>query len=442
MNHFVDVNKTQNVCLRPDATGNELGGSGCAFIFQLKQMTRDVSIDYGSAHPINRSNYSCVAMLLDNFANPEWISVPCSKPLVKSLFCQTSINFTKNETKEHELQKRSVCKEEDLVKNNTCLSFVWQSKQKLGPFSGNTIFNTTLDTITNFLFLFKAVPVHRPPMLLPYLKGSISAKRYHHVVQYVLESPSTEGFVVLVSSQKTAARKVNLFMCTGSVFVSALYMCDSTSTCSAARHTYQILCEGKSTTKLCPSLLTKSHTGHCTLFIGEDISATVKKEVTQPQFMWKRSSHGNCNQNGLLPCESNHSVCYKVSEVCIYTLGQNNQFLTCQYGDHLQSCKKYECNMKFKCPSFYCILWKQVCDGKWNCPSGADEKPNQICGRERTCSHMFSCRKAQICVHLGDVCNRIKDCPRGDDEQHCSLHLACPDRCHLCIEMCENKHNI
>ena len=86
--------------------------------------------------------------------------------------------------------------------------------------------------------------------------------------------------------------------------------------------------------------------------------------------------------------------------------------------------------MRFKCPGYYCIPWKYVCDGKWDCPHGIDESQAYNCVKERQCTNMFKCKKSIICIHIGDICNEKIDCPLGDDEYFCDLKFTnCPTNC-------------
>ncbi len=101
------------------------------------------------------------------------------------------------------------------------------------------------------------------------------------------------------------------------------------------------------------------------------------------------------------------------------------------------SCKEFECNMKYKCPQYYCVPFRYVCNGKWDCPHGKDE---DLCGLTRKCSDMFKCRNSQLCLHKNDVCDSFPDCPEGDDEYLCKLlRVKCPHLCYclnyaiLCI---------
>ena len=100
---------------------------------------------------------------------------------------------------------------------------------------------------------------------------------------------------------------------------------------------------------------------------------------------------------------------------------------------HLQECEHFECNLNFKCQRYYCIPWSYLCDGKWDCPEGQDESSEEFCGKNRICNNMFHCRKSQICVSTEDVCNNIKDCPLGDDEELCEIFtIQCPSGC-VCL---------
>ena len=82
-----------------------------------------------------------------------------------------------------------------------------------------------------------------------------------------------------------------------------------------------------------------------------------------------------------MACLKGHSKCFNLTDICIYQLNANKYMTPCRNGCHLQSCKNFECNMKFKCTESYCIPWTYVCDGKWDCSEGDDELENPACGR-------------------------------------------------------------
>ena len=169
------------------------------------------------------------------------------------------------------------------------------------------------------------------------------------------------------------------------------------------------------------------------LMVNNDlITECLPNRNDEKQMLLKYNSNSICQDNGQLPCKD-HKECYSIKEICIYRLDKNNLLTPCRTGEHVANCSLIQCNMKFKCPGFYCIPWSYVCDGKWDCPGGYDEGTEFKCGINRTCRNMFKCRNSQKCIHVGDVCNGLKDCNTGDDEYMCSLAgLLCPSS-FICI---------
>ena len=40
----------------------------------------------------------------------------------------------------------------------------------------------------------------------------------------------------------------------------------------------------------------------------------------------------------------------------MYKLNEDNHIVPCRNGGHIENCGKFECNMMFKCPDFYCVV--------------------------------------------------------------------------------------
>ena len=124
-----------------------------------------------------------------------------------------------------------------------------------------------------------------------------------------------------------------------------------------------------------------------------------------------------------------HNRCFDFSHICVYRLNKHYHLVPCRTGGHLQECKDFECNLKYKCPDSYCIPLSYICDGKWDCASGYDEDILHTC-KIRNCIGFFHCSDSSICVHLEDVCDNYVDCPLKDDELMCVLHNnKCPIFC-------------
>ena len=65
----------------------------------------------------------------------------------------------------------------------------------------------------------------------------------------------------------------------------------------------------------------------------------------------------SCINSYQLPCKEGHSRCYNITDIFKYQLNEFNHLTPCRTGDHLQSCREFECNSMFKCTQSYCLLW-------------------------------------------------------------------------------------
>ena len=94
---------------------------------------------------------------------------------------------------------------------------------------------------------------------------------------------------------------------------------------------------------------------------------------------------------------------------------------------HMKHSKDYTCSaVHYKCPEFYCIPLRYVCDGRYHCPGGLEETQ---CNRT-SCPALFNCHSSVICIHLTSICDSVTDCPMGDDEFFCDSNLPiCPINC-------------
>ena len=135
-----------------------------------------------------------------------------------------------------------------------------------------------------------------------------------------------------------------------------------------------------------------------------------------------------CLDSNQIPCLQGHPKCYNISDICSYKLNTCGHLLPCRNGAHLESCRDFTCNAKFKCPNYYCIPFEYVCDGSWDCPTGTDEN---VCHDPQRCNQMFKCKGTfSKCIHLGNVCDNTTNCPLGDDEFLCAARdITCPLNC-------------
>ena len=264
------------------------------------------------------------------------------------------------------------------------------------------------------------------------------------------------GIYVCASHQSEYLVSDNVFRCKDGSYISYIFICDGKKDCPGDVSSDEIGCECNATlnyTSQCKFIKTSSEIEECSDFyfktwdkkcvlfdfslLNIEKSMASLKLMSNPEELdvhhptisneWKENKMGklSCHSAELLKYTS-----YQISEICSYTLNEQGHLLPCNKGEHLQNCQQFECNMKIKCPKFYCIPWGYICDGKWDCPGGYDESIYHLCGN-RACINMFKCKMSSTCLHLGDVCNGHFNCPHQDDEYLCLLKdITCPSVCH------------
>ena len=233
------------------------------------------------------------------------------------------------------------------------------------------------------------------------------------------------------------------FQCSFGIYISYLVVCVGKQDCPGEVSTDEVRCECNNTLNYtsqcklinkqykaeCSDFYFKTWTGTCKLYdftLASNYNILTKSIANKKQLHEEKSID---QKEGKLTCGSKdflgHTF-YSFSEICSFKLNEQGHLLPCNKGEHLQNCEKFECNMMFKCPDFYCIPWGYTCDGKWGCPSGYDQSIYHKC-ENRTCSNMFKCKMSSVCLHLGNVCNGEFECPYQDDESLCLLkHTICP----------------
>ena len=429
----------------------------------------------------NTDNTSkCLLMLFTNIAEPEWISLNCSKKLYHNFLCEsekiTNISFSTDNS-----QKRTtLCSQKHISTSSKCYLFVWHNLAN----SPNVVHLCKYQQILNSLFevsdklkhILQAVSVPFHPLLFfanqPGERHSWKLKRYLYLFafeKHLISNNNTEGYYICVSNNKKITPGSQLFQCADGMYIPQDNVCDGNvhcvgevtdefcivtteSTCAKTRNPVQGKCSElhyQSLNGVCQKLfLTKQNTNENTLtkhlitcdFNGTEIDLNLKDDLVadcgpdaQDELLLlsllKHKSHFRCKRPHEIPCKSGHPKCYNITDICAFSLDLSYHLHPCRTGGHLELCDAFQCNMMFKCYKSYCVPWSYLCDGKWDCPYGNDELSS--CRPITACPHLYSCRASRQCIHVGTVCDNTKNCPSGDDEEFCELkNHICPQQCH------------
>lgn len=423
--------------------------------------------------------HQCAALWLAfNLAHNKWIDIACDQWLMTTLVCEVEENVLPyNNFTVYPTWKS--CSHSGFRKDGKCFLFHplnhssrygqsvfrWCHRYKMQPH--------VLKNISYFAFLFNAVDKAKFSIIVSSkqttaLRGTHTFERIwltHLTHQNKFVEPAEVYHICEGQVTPTNMLQGNLFLCHQGGIIASLYVFDEYDDCSRG-HTNIM-----SNDEICPfqerncpyscghkncscsPIQYRSRYSTCKTFIPKVVPQQSRsskildnkwmknfscsttevllhnKSQKCPQIFYPQRN-GLCPEPGQLLCGFGDPSCYGMSDVCIYKLNNLLQLIPCHMGSHLQNCLHFECNVHFKCPSFYCIPWLYVCDGIWNCPYGLDEHTHHSCGTTRICKNMLRCRRAQLCLHVSEVCNGKASCPSRDDELLCEIsNLECPTDC-------------
>ncbi len=223
----------------------------------------------------------------------------------------------------------------------------------------------------------------------------------------------------------------NLFTCSSGAIVSPKFLCSENSPCNKESkvncnillHRYKLkeVITGEWFSKA-----DKSTTKSSVLYL-QNAAKKHKKQEHDLLSLVKR-----CRQNIVAHC-NNEAV------KCLYELvsRQSGLLAHCSNGLHLDNCTYFQCADTFKCPNYYCVPFRYVCDGLWDCPLGTEE----FSCNTREKAGYFHCFGSIITILPSSICDNVADCPAKDDEYACGVHLSlCPPNCICVVQsiMCVN----
>ena len=414
---------------------------------------------YGSYYPIEHSiqndynnTFNCHAMLLTDLANPKWISVDCDEPVTSNILCYFEVE--QDIRKQLSVPSRHIYDKICIAKNNTCYKFLWHKNQ----FINREKYHIHIRT---FQYVFDAVETTFPPIFSGDFKYAFSYQRLGHIYIYRKRKRKISdagGLYIHQEKYYNFIKGGNVFECGNGRLISVYFLCDGINDCGNINSTDEVGCYcGKanyysnkckyiykeSIHRLkqhisCSYYYIESKTNNCRKYLldlqscqnnsGNNILKTEKVNNIHVTYIPNEYNTFQLDTRQL-PCSNDQLLIHSfhIFDICTFRRDAKNNLIPCPFGEHLQNCKDFECNMKYKCPKYYCIPWSYVCDGKWDCPRGSDEN---YCSQSRNCTNMYKCRNSIICIHLGNICDQVPDCPLEDDEYVCFLHeKACPVFC-------------
>ncbi len=397
--------------------------------------------------------------VFSNLAQPEWLLVGCKENFLVDVFCVTNYTHRKKSVFHNFSQQHldnNCLQYEFKVKDQGCLSILEPTNFR-NRFSNGVHwkYHTFIKDIQKIEFLFSATASSFPPILAVYEQSTlefvkIQCGKYYskvkYLVSYLQENDLSQAALLIFTKHGPYKpyKYGNLVSCNSGYFVSSFYAFDLEPDCALSFDPVSIwnplqCANFYKMTHTCFSITSNAiHTKNASLVFKTD----PEEKSTQSNFA-SNSKILQCSKPTELYCNlGKDEACFNMSHVCVFRLGGDHSLIPCKSGGHMEMCEHFECNMKYKCPGFYCIPFGYVCNGRWDCPSGKDELDKHECGQNRLCFNMFRCRESQICIGFRDVCDGFVDCNQNDDELLCDLkHIECSESC-ICINYaiaCKSK---
>ena len=199
--------------------------------------------------PAYSKEESCVAMLLTNMAYPEWINVPCERPLVDHIFCLIEENRQTEEQIDNGTSKNisnfMLFKKACVIIKNTCYVVFWiQERENLKWYESNELVKKPFN-IELFEILFDAVDVIFPPVISYDMKYKFTYEiydNYYHYEKQDINGATVEGLYFNPHKEEKFILGNNLFKCENQVYISFSFVCNGEKDCPDLDHTDEKLC--------------------------------------------------------------------------------------------------------------------------------------------------------------------------------------------------------
>ena len=420
--------------------------------------------------PVLNAHKNCVMMLLNNLATPDSLSIDCNEKLLGQVLCRIDQEINSFD-EEFEIQRTRSCLHIHILKISSCFLFFWsdQNVDLTTRCNAHGMNNFRIGKIESLFYVLLATNIAISPILSLHNKNiTLINQIFYHTIsrkfEYkakILNADTYEGYQICETEVFDIPIGIAFFVCKSGLVISSLLLCNGIFDCPNQDTSDEEFCqcsysEANANFKHCKKVsqgnsrilcselyymalgachqytylkydqivsLTKNYIQTCVCQEGSMVDKILTDDLIGDCFFAKDEPilkslliHNvvtSCVNPNQIPCTEGHPKCYNISDICSYKLNTCGHLLPCRNGAHLENCKVFDCNAKFKCLNYYCIPFEYVCDGSWDCPAGTDES---VCNNLNRCNKMFKCKGTlSKCIHLGNICDYTTNCPFGDD---------------------------
>ena len=429
----------------------------------------------------------CTMVLLFNFAEPDWISVPCDKKLTSTLICTTpdksnNSEYIRKYFQVSKVQYYTYCSNKNIAITGICYIFHWfYRKSNLQHFCKTM--KAEPETTQNIMVVRKvfeslSLEDQFPPLVLETHKNTISVLKFQRSLNKVTYRIKTvaisqaRGLGVCKYGKLNILIRLNLFICTKGGYISSQNICDGIEdcqfdksdeencTCSIQKNIYpncKIILNRK--LKICSEMYYMTFNGNCKKYTHFDKPNyhRYNRIVSSEESKLGLAGNRTLLQNQTLKCKNGAQIKLMFLDDLKFDCGSNGEdepilmnllksdtYLTCEDSSMLP-CKEGHS----KCYFIHdiCVYKLDINVNLFPCQNGGHL--HECINFE--CNSMYKCRDS-YCIPWLYVCDGKWDCPDGDEEdqilctelQFCQNMYKCQKTTQKCLHLysiCDGKND-
>ncbi len=436
----------------------------------LSDLKRDAT-EYFQPMKLNENH--CTLLMLENLAMPEWLSVKCNQSLLDTVICSTEVKNTihiSNNRWRNSIGDNSHCNKQQIQFQTKCLSTKYIPAGTYGKFCLHDNLNIDRDLL-HFMNMFdkdNQFPVYFTSQRSPTecLEVHKIHSQYQNTKLKSISKPcsSVQGLTFCLSSKKQFDIESipNFYMCNSSEIISQALLCNGIADCFDKMDELNCNCSHQSLTqthrcnvlnvsttpKFSPPNSAKSVISQIPDTLKQvflcnnskviplsymddgypDCSGGYDEQHFQTSMMNNTLATNLCENPAEIQCYEGYNRCFSLAKLCLCEIDHLGNLVACRNGYHLTTCDDFICNAAYKCQQSFCIPHEYECNRKWECVNGEDEF--YCLFPVRHCAGLLKCANSHICISPFQVCDHVKNCPMGTDEELCVPRFSkCPDYC-------------